>query len=156
MIYFKLPYIGEYSDFVSRKIKILCKQFCKNTEIKMSYSTFKLGDMFSTKSSVPKYLESGVVYYFKCAACNDSYVGETNRYFETRVHEHLYKKTQPTAIFQHLQKNENCRSKCDESCFKVIDRARTKFTLEVKEALHNFWLKPTITKQKNLSITISI
>ena len=30
--YFKLPYIGEHSDFVSKKVKTLSQQFCKNTE----------------------------------------------------------------------------------------------------------------------------
>ena len=154
--YFKLPYIGEYSDYVSRKLKILSKQLCKNTDIKISFSMFKVGNMFSTKSSSPKYLKSGVVYHFTCAGCNDSYVGETFRHFETRVKEHLHKQSQPTSIYKHLQKNPNCRSKCNESCFKIIDSARTKFTLEVKEAIHTYWIKPKITKQKNLAITINI
>ena len=145
-----------FSEFVSKRIKILGKQYCKSLDIKISFSMFKVGDMFSLKSNVPKNLKSGVVYHFKCASCNSSYVGETSRYFETRVHEHLHKSTQPTAIFQHLQKNSDCKSKCDKSCFKIIDRARTKFTLEIKEAIHTQWLKPNITKQKNLSVTISV
>ena len=53
-------------------------------------------------------------------------------------------------------KEQNCREQCDESCFKIIDKAQTKFTLEVKEAIHTHWIKPTITKQKNLSTTLSI
>ena len=154
--YFKLPYIGSHSDYVSKRIKLLCKQFCKNLNIKISFSMFKVGDMFSLKSSVPKNLESSVVYFFKCAACNSSYVGETSRYYETRVHEHLHKSTQPSAIFQHIQKNDECKLMCDETCFKIIDRARTKFTLEIKEAMHTQWLKPSITKQKNLTVTISV
>ena len=117
---------------------------------------FKVGNMFSIKSISPKYLKSGVVYHFTCAGCNDSYVGETFRHFDTRVKEHLHKQSQPTSIFQHLKKDYNCRSKCDESCFKVIDSARTKFTLEVKEALHTEWIKPKITKQKNLFVTINV
>ena len=152
--YFKLPYIGDYSDFVSRKLKLLSKQFCKNTDLKISFVTFKLGSLFSTKSLSPKYLKSGVVYLFTCAACNDSYVGETSRHFDTRVHEHLFKASQPSSIYKHLQGNAECKSKCNESCFKIIDSARTKFTLEIKESLHTNWIKPKITKQKNLYITI--
>ena len=154
--YFKLPYIGSHSEYVSKRIKQICKQFCKNLDIKISFSMFKVGDMFSLKSNVPRNLESGVVYYFKCASCNSSYVGETTRYYETRVHEHLHKSTQPSAIFQHLKNNIDCKLKCDDSCFKIIDRARTKFTLEIKEAIHTQWLKPSITKQKNLFVTISV
>ena len=154
--YFKLPYTGEFSDYISKQIKNICQKYCKNTKIKISFNMFKVGDMFPIKSPLPRNLESGVVYHFVCAACNGSYVGETTRYFEIRVHEHLYKKTQPTAIYQHLMKNPDCKEKCDESCFKILDRARTKFTLEVKEAIHTQWLKPTITKQQNLSLTVSI
>jgi len=154
--YFKLPYIGEYSDFVSRKIRSLGKQFCKNTDIKISFSMFKIGNMFSTKTMSPKYLKSGVVYHFKCAGCNDSYVGETFRHFDTRIREHLYKKSQPTSIFKHLTEKPYCREKCDESCFSILDSARTKFTLEVKEAFHTYWIKPKITKQQKLYVTINI
>ena len=91
--YFKLPYIGLFSEVVSKKLEKLGKQYCKSLDIKISFSMFKVGDMFSLKSNVPKNLESGVVYHFKCASCNSSYVGETTRYFETRVHEHLHKST---------------------------------------------------------------
>ena len=66
------------------------------------------------------------------------------------------KKSQPTSIFKHLELKPVCREKSDETCFKVIDSANTKFTLEVKEACHTYWIKPNITKQKNLHVTISI
>ena len=117
----------------------------------------KTGDLFSTKSSIPKYLKSFVVYYFKCASCGASYVGETTRYLDTRIHEHLEKSSSPSTIFNHLQKNEVCKKACNASCFKIIDSARTTFTLKIKEALHIYWLKPTLNKQKNhLAITIMI
>ena len=103
---------------------MLSKQFCKNTEITVSFVMFKVGNIFSPKSSVPKYLKSGVVYQFICAGCNDRYVGETFRYFDTRVHEHLYKKICPTSIFKHLQEKPACREKCDKTCFKIIDSAK--------------------------------
>ena len=154
--YIKLPYIGKHSELVSKKIKSLCQQFCKNTEIKVSFSMLKVGDLFSAKCRTPDYLKSGVVYHFICAAWNDSYVGMTTRHFNTRVHEHLYKVSCPTGIFKHLQNNSSCKQKCDESCFKIIDNARTTFSLKIKEALHTYWLKPKITKQKNLAITITI
>ena len=153
--YFKLPYLGEHSDFIAKKMKTLCQQFCKNTEIKLSFTMFKVGNMFSVKCKKPEYLKAGVVYHFICAACNSSYVGETSRYYKTRVREHLHKKSQPSSIFKHLENNPQCRSKSDESCFKIIDTARTKFTLEVKEALHTLWIKPDITKQINLFATIN-
>ena len=56
--YFKLPYVGEYSGYVSRKIKMLCKQFWKRTEVKLSFSMAKTGDLFSAKSGIPSYISN--------------------------------------------------------------------------------------------------
>ena len=117
----------------------------------------KVGIFFSSKSRVPKYLKSFVVYYFVCANCNASYVGETMRYFVTKMHEHLNKSSSPTYIFSHLDNNIDCRQACDENCFKIIDSAATKFSLKVKEALHIQWLNPTLNKQKiHVSLTFSV
>ena len=44
---------------------------------------------------------------------------------------------------------------CDESCFKVIDSAKT-YQLNVKEALHILWEGPNLNKQVqhyNFSLT---
>ena len=109
---------------------------------------FKIGTMFSLKARTPEHLRSSVVYHFVCAACNDSYVGETIRHFDTRVNEHLTKHTQPSSIFLHLEQNQECRALANKNCFSIIDTARTKFTLELKEAIHTHWIKPKITKQK--------
>ena len=84
---------------------MLCKQFCKRTEVKLSFSMAKTGDLFSAKSGIPSYLKSFVVYYFKCAGCNASYVGETTRYLATRIHKHLNKASAPSTIFTHLKTN---------------------------------------------------
>ena len=140
---FKLPYIGEHSTYVSNKIKSLCKQYCKTTEVKLSFSMAKVGDVFSLKSRIPSYLKSCIVYYFVCAGCSASYVGETARYLDTRIHEHFNKATSPSNIFRHLRNNQTCKRACTESCFKVIDSARSEYTLKVKEAMHIKWLNPT-------------
>ena len=97
-----------------------------------------------------KELKARVVYRFQCAGCNACYVGQTNRHFTTRVHEHLHKKSQPSSVFKHLEANAQCRETCDDTCFKVIDTNSSSFRLEVKEAIHNELLKPSINKQKQL------
>ena len=43
--YYKLPYIGSYSNSFKKKKKKkneLCKTFCKNTNVKIVFSQFKL------------------------------------------------------------------------------------------------------------------
>ena len=45
--YYKLPYIGSYSSSTKKKTYELCKTFCKNTNVKIVFSPFKLQDIFS-------------------------------------------------------------------------------------------------------------
>ena len=148
--YVKLPYIGEYSKRVQRKILSLCSEFCKNTNIIVVFISEKISLYFSTKDAVPRALRSGVVYKFLCAGCNACYVGQTTRHFDTRVHEHLHKKSQPSSVFKHLDQNPRCRQACDVTCFSILDRDVSSFRLEVKETIHNEWIQPTINKQKKL------
>ena len=62
----------------------------------MSLST-KLSTMFSPKDFVPDSLKSHVVYQFTCASCGALCIGETNRHFNTRVNEHLFRDKNPTS-----------------------------------------------------------
>ena len=146
----KLPYIGDYSKTVQNKILSLCSKLCKNTNIKVVFTSKKISSFFSSKDKMPSELRAGVVYKFSCAGCNACYVGQTTRYFDTRVHEHLHKKTQPSSVFKHLEANVLCREMCDTSSFEIIDTDTSSFRLEVKEAIHNEWIKPSINKQKQL------
>ena len=75
--YYKLPYIGSYSNSTKKKIYELCKTFCKNTNVKIVFSPFKLQDLFSSKDCLPVALKPFVVYKFTCAGCQSCYIGET-------------------------------------------------------------------------------
>ena len=150
IFYLKLPFIGTYSKFVQNKVKEISSQFCKNVDIKLVFTSNKVSSFFSTKDKVPNDLRSHVVYKFICACCKASYVGQTTRHFDTRVHEHLYKKSQPSSIFKHLATDEKCRDACNETCFDIIDRDTSPFRLEIKEAIHNEWLKSNVNKPGKL------
>ena len=42
-------------------------------------------------------------------------------------------------------------------CFKIIDKANSKFDLKIKEALHINWKKPNLNAQQNhLALTLSL
>ena len=58
--YYKLPYIGSYSNSTKKKIYELCKKFCKNASVKMVFSPFKMQGLFSSKDSLPVALKSFV------------------------------------------------------------------------------------------------
>ena len=145
--YFKLPFVGSFSNYTQQKIQKLTKQFCKDgTNIQIVFTTFKLSSLFSNKDKFPNGLKSYVVYKFLCASCNASYVGETYRHISTRTHEH-FETDKKSHIFQHLRENPDCKKVCDEKCFSISDSARTKYTLKLKEGMYIKWLKPTLNKQ---------
>ena len=80
-LYFKLPYIGPFSIITQKKVRHFVKRYCNNIDIKLVFSSFKIGNLFSVKHPVPRGLRAGVVYKFLCAGCNACYVGETTRHF---------------------------------------------------------------------------
>ena len=71
--YYKLHYIGNLSTEIKKKITEYCKCYCKSTNIKTVSLPLKVGDLFSVKESVPKYLS--------CPSCNVSYIGKTTCHF---------------------------------------------------------------------------
>ena len=83
------------------------------------------------------------------------YVGETCRQISTRIHEHLFT-DKNSHIYKHLQGSKACRDSCNDSCFKIIDSAKTYHQLKIKEALHILWEGPDLNKQVqhyNFSLT---
>ena len=83
--YFKLPYVGSFTREAQIRIRKLVQRYCTNIEIKLAFSSFKVGSMFSVKDPVPLDLRSRVVYKFLCAECNACYIRETSRHLSTRV-----------------------------------------------------------------------
>ena len=144
--YFKLPYIGHFSVVTQKKIRLFIKRYCNDLDIKLVFSSFKIGNMFSVKDPVPVGLRSRVVYKFACAGCNACYVGETTRHFSTRVREHLVS-DRASHIFKHLQNSEHCRTLCSQDCFHILDHTSTSFQLKIKEAFHIHREKPSLNQQ---------
>ena len=57
-----------------------CKYCCKKTNIKIVFSPFKIGDLFSAEASVPNYLRSFVVYRLTGRGCKARYISETTHH----------------------------------------------------------------------------
>ena len=147
--FYKLPYLGRFSTIAQSKIRRLVNRYCHDLDIKLVFTTFKLRNLFSVKDSVSRELRSRVIYKFTCACCNACYIGETGRHFSTRVREHL-SSDKSSHIF-------NCRQSCSADCFEILDSARTKFQLKLKEAMHINWEKPNLNQQVhhvNLTLTL--
>ena len=146
IFYFKLPYIGHFSVVTPKKVPHLIKRYCSDLDIKLGFSSFKKGKLFSVKDPIPGGLRSRVVYKFACAGCNICYVGETTRHFSTRVREHLVT-DKASYIFKHLQNSEHCRALCSVDCFYILDHAPTGFQLKIKEAFHIQRQQPSLNQQ---------
>ena len=152
--YSKLPYIGHFSK--TTKQESICDQYCKDLSVKIVFTPFKLGDLYSVKDAIPKLLRSFVVYKFVCPGCNACYIGETTPHLSTRIEEHL-EKDRKSHIFKHLDENHNCKSLDTPDCFQTIDSASRKFRLKLKEAMHITWTKPSLNRQlKHVSISITV
>ena len=60
-------------------------------------------------------------------------------------------------IFHHLHSNATWFDSYNSLCFKIIDKANSKFDLKIKEALHINWRKPNLNVQQNhLALTLSL
>ena len=96
--------------------------------------------------SIPKFLQSYVVYQFTCAGCNACYIGKTKSHLKTRIEEHLGNDNN-SQILKHLQENTHCRQVSNFDRFDVIDRDTFHFRFQLKKAIHITWKKPILNKQ---------
>jgi len=145
--YITLPYLGYFSNYAKKRIKNLVKQFCDNKlNIQLVFTTCKLKSYFSNKDRLPMEFTSRVIYKFKCAGCNASYVGRTHCHFDTRCEQHL-KTDSNSHILKHIKIKNECK-KSDKTSFKIIDRANSDYALAIKEGMHIKWQEPTLNTQK--------
>ena len=99
--YFKPPFVDDFSTITCNKLKHSLNVFCKDADIKIVFSSFKIKNFFSFKDPIPDALKSLVVYQFTCEGCNSRYIGETSRHFATRVKQHL-STDKNSHVYKHL------------------------------------------------------
>ncbi|RMX57503.1 hypothetical protein pdam_00005772 [Pocillopora damicornis] len=101
-----------------KNIRHFIRRYCNDLDIKLVFSSFKIGNLFGVKDPVPDGLRSRVVYKFVCAGCNACYVGETCRHFSSRIREHLVS-DRASHIFRHLKDSPHCRALCSTDNFHL-------------------------------------
>ena len=70
--------------------------------------------------------------------------------------EHI-KKNNKSHIFKHLHSTATCFASHNSLCFRIIDKANSKFDLKIKEALYINWSKHNLNAQQNhLTLTLSL
>ena len=69
----------------------------------------------------------------------------------------LKKEINKSHIFKHLHSTATCFDSYNSLCFKIIDKANSKFELKIKEALYINRRKPNLNAQQNdLALTLSL
>ena len=136
------------------KIFRTCK---KNLKVNAIFkSSNRIRNAFRFKVKISTFMNSKLIYKFKCNICNDVYVGETKRHLLVRQCKHLgksivtekpskYNKKYATAIKKHCHENNH---EADSSCFTLIDSASNNFHLKLKLSLLMLKLKPSLNVAK--------
>ena len=149
-----LPFLGRFTKLAEKKIKHAMRQHIPAARIQFIYKTsVRLSSLFSFKDKIPSYLQSGVVYHYKCSKCKSAYIGETTRHTKRRYYEHMGKsaltdkalaRKVPSAIGDH---NSICNSNIKEQDFSILCRESNEYKLLVKETIFINMLKPKLNLQ---------
>ena len=114
--FYKLPYIRKYSVQAQKKLSKICKQFYKDTDLKIAFTPFKINNYFSIKDKIPYFLKSFLVYKFVSARCNSCYIGQTCHHFKTRIDEHVKNDKKSNTKSKRLRNNEEYFSRFNSDC----------------------------------------
>ena len=148
-----IPFIGRASNVLKRKLsELVKKRFDK--KLCCVFNSCKVKDYFSLKCGSHPFLNANVVYKFSCQSDSDKfYLGETGRHIGIRAGEHLdISKDNPTAIGKHIIECEACFNSLEQNSlsykdFEIVKSGKSKFDVQIKEALLIKRLNPTMNKQ---------
>ena len=152
-ILFSLPYLGKHSLLLRKKIINILKSCSPHIKVNIIFSSkFRISNMISFKDRIPTFLNSLVIYKFKCGHCNASYIGQTKRHLQVRSYEHLgysiatnkklkWNKSKSTAVLEHCVE---CSHSNDISNFEIIGRADSNFHCQLKESILIMRDKPVL------------
>ena len=147
----KLPYLDNLSH---HKLSKLCKEFCN---IKLVFNSFKIKNYFSYKDPIPNDLKSFLVYKFIVLAVVLTILGKLVVILKLGLRSIYIKKDNKSHIFKHLHFTATCFDSYNSLCFKIINKANSKFDLKIKEAFHINWRKLDLNAQQNhLGLTLSL
>ena len=129
----------------------------KNIKLNVVFkSSNKIRNASQFKDQIPIYMNSKVIYEFKCNIFNVVYIRETNHHFVVREYERLgksifteknlkYTRKDATAIRKHFHNHSDTAA---TSCFSLVVNADNKYHLKLKESLLVLKLNPRLNVAK--------
>ena len=160
-IIIKIPFIGDYSYQLSKKLKKLIED-CNDCNVRIVFTSFKIRNYFSLKSKTPKHLLSNVIYKFSCQNDSElSYIGETKRHLVIRAEEHLDldNSNKNSEIKTHIKGCRYCKDCVNVDSFEIVKKCFNSFDALIHEALIIRKNDPKLNKQlynKGSSFTLKI
>ena len=150
-IYISFPFYGYISEKLKNEINTLVNMRFPQLDLRLVFKNeLSIGSLFRHKERLEASLCSDLVYEYKCALCNECYIGSTARQFGCRISEHrgvsvrtgLPTTNKPnSAIYDHSFQTGH---QALITSFKILDRCREVGQLRVLEALHIFRRAPTL------------
>ena len=167
----RLPWLGNKTDRMVKRINDAVRLAYFATEVCAAFKTTRAFSL--PKDRLPTPSISNVIYLFECRQCESQYVGKTSQRLGDRVKQHVprhlvdsgteqkrkrgrppKKRANPGSDYQsaiacHLASNKPCLERySDSESFKILTRGRSRFHLDILEAMYIKHLKPVLCKQK--------
>jgi len=139
-LFSKLPFISPFSCATQCRIKVVKKKYCKDLDIRLVFTSYKLKNVFGVKDSVPKSLRYLQVWFtnFHAQAVLPIMSVRLPDIFPLGLGASIFKPQLP-----YVQTFEGFRvlqgSPFGLACFSILDLAPAVFQLRTKEALHIEW-----------------
>lgn len=123
--YFSIPFIGTPSVMIKKYLESL------NSSTKVTFSGYNCNVKYfsKVKDKVPLGKLSGLVYSVPCNNCDNSYVGETVQWLESRLNQHkrdVENQRNNTALCEHTSETGHSFnfSKTSVLCFETNEKKR--------------------------------
>lgn len=144
-----LPYGGDKGNTIVKKFKrSLQKLLPETVKPEISVKGRKVSSYFPLKDKVDDKHTSGFIYEFKCnrfKKCTGSYIGETGRRKEKRIHEHGHT-DKNSAILKHSNKTKHAKAK--DKNFTILTKNYSHWRRrKICEAMYIRDKKPLLNKQ---------
>lgn len=142
--YILIPYVGKPSLRFQSNLK---RTFDKmGLTVKAAYSTTKVSEYFSLKSSTSVLYKSNVVYKFSCVCDRSiSYIGESRRQLFARIKEHCTDNNN-SAVFEHIRTCTPCQNSNMTDRFEIVLNC-TRYNILSAEAILIAKHKPILNTQ---------
>ena len=153
-----LPFLGYQSDALRKKINNLLFKFCGGIKANVIFrNRITIGSNFKIKDKLALNARSGIVYEFTCDECGEIYDGKTIRCLWERKKEHFEALTKPntkkkSSIASHLQ--NTCHNTSFNNNFKIIDNAKNRYELLIKESLNILQRSPSLNENNDFELTL--